>query len=111
MIYESGIAHEKIVASFCDISNDHPWTIQHVALLSKTVHPIETIYPVKGFFELAMEKKRFRSKPYVCEDGRKMNVATIDDVVKWSLTGKRAKGSWEDEPKQRNISCNSGYCE
>jgi hypothetical protein len=40
-----------------------------------------------------------------------MMIATIDDVVKWSLTGHRAQGSYLDEPETEKISCNSGFCE
>ena len=61
MVRESGIAPEKIVATFCDIGNDHPCTIEHVQRISETVHPIQTIFPKRNFFELALEKKRFPS--------------------------------------------------
>lgn len=54
---------------------------------------------------------RFRSKPFTSPSGEHFMVATIDDVVRWSMTGKGAKGSWEDEPKETHISCNSGFCE
>lgn len=260
LVRESGIPAEKIKATFCDISNDHPWTIDHVKLLSDTVHPIETIYPEKGFFDLAFEKKRFpstktrfctehlkihptadhllklkysgidpiavsgvradesedrknlpewdysgsllcyswrplirwslndvfeihkrhsiplnplyaigakrvgcwpcimsrkeeirniairfperideirkweqrfeeeygryssffpsktvperfRTKPYQLEDGTWINVATIDDVVRWSMTGDRAQGSYLDESPKERASCNAGFCE
>jgi 3'-phosphoadenosine 5'-phosphosulfate sulfotransferase (PAPS reductase)/FAD synthetase len=259
MIHESGIPKEKITATFCDIGNDHEWTLQHVKLLSETVHPIYTIYPDLDFFELAEHKRRFpstkarfcteflkilptkehvtklryqgfdvvavsgvradesedrkhlsewamsrtlgcyswrplirwtigdvlaihkkynvpmnplyalgaqrvgcwpcimsnkaelrtialqfpkrideirsaeqkfeiengryssffprthipprfRSKPFVTADGRKMNIATIDDVVKWSMTGHRAKGTYLDNP-EKTRTCQSGYCE
>lgn len=268
---ESGIDAAKIRASFCDIGNDHEWTIQHVKTLSDMVHPIETIYPdfcdVKdglsgkmGFFDLAFYKHRFpstkvrfcteylkifttqrhilklryegwnviavsgvradesddrallpewsysgnlfvwewrplikwqladvfaihkrhgiplnplygigaqrvgcwpcfmsrkeeirtialkfperidqireqeqkfekeygryssffamdkvplrfRSKAYVNSDGETIMVPTIDDVVRWSLTGDGAKGSWEDDEPKEPKGCNSGYCE
>ncbi|MEI9961354.1 MAG: phosphoadenosine phosphosulfate reductase family protein [Limisphaerales bacterium] len=87
MIHESGIAREKIVASFCDISNDHPWTLQHVALLSKTVHPIETIYPQASFFELALEKKRFPStKARFCTEHLKI-YPTADHIQALKFSG------------------------
>lgn len=59
MVRESGIDPAKIRASFCDIGNDHPWTLEHVAMLSEKVHPIETIYPELNFFDLALANKRF----------------------------------------------------
>jgi len=61
MVRESGISPEKIRASFCDIGNDHEWTIEHVKYLNENVHPIETIRPERNFFELALDKKRFPS--------------------------------------------------
>lgn len=59
MIHESGIDRSKIQATFCDIGNDHEWTLEHVKYLSQHVHPIETIYPKRNFFDLAMYNKRF----------------------------------------------------
>lgn len=61
MVRESGIDPAKIRASFCDIGNDHPWTIEHVAKMSEEIHPIETIRPTLDFFELAWKKNRFPS--------------------------------------------------
>jgi 3'-phosphoadenosine 5'-phosphosulfate sulfotransferase (PAPS reductase)/FAD synthetase len=61
MVHESGIPKDLIKATFCDIGNDHDWTIKHVQLLSETVHPIETIKPKLDFFQLAEQKKRFPS--------------------------------------------------
>lgn len=260
MVRESGIDPTKIRASFCDIGNDHEWTLEHVRFLSENVHPIETIKPEMNFFDLALHKRRFpstkarfctqhlkiyptqdhlqrmrydgseliavsgvradesedrrllpewdysgtllcyswrplirwtiqdvmsihrrhnvplnplysigaqrvgcwpcimsrkaeiriialkfperideirraeqefekrygryssffpsnhiperfRSKPYKRKDGTWMMVCSIDDVVRWSLTGKGANGSWEDEPEPETINCTSGFCE
>lgn len=272
MVHRSGIPLSKIVASFCDITNDHEWTIAHVQLLSEKVHPIETVYPDWGdlvteregerltYFDLALHKHRFpgtktrfcteflkiyatqrrirqlrlmgknviavsgvradesddrknlpawdfsgnllcwqwrpliawtlkdvldihrehgiplnplyaigaqrvgcwpcimsrkaeirtialqfperidqirkmeqefvtrygryssffptktvpprfRSIPYTCKDGRKEMVCSIDDVVRWSMTGHRAKGHYTDHEEKEPISCSSGYCE
>ena len=260
MVNESGIPREQIRATFCDIGNDHEWTIEHVKLLSERVHPIETIKPEMSFFELAFHKKRFpstkarfctehlkifptidrvqslklegwtviavsgvradesadrsrlaewdysgnlfcyqwrplikwtiadvvaihkkykiplnplysigaqrvgcwpcimsrkaeirtialkfpkrideirraeqkfekeygryssffprtfiperfRTKPYTMPDGSQTMVCTIDDVVKWAMTGKRATGTYLDNPEVESMSCNSGYCE
>lgn len=62
------------------------------------------------FFPSKVVPERFRSVPYTAKDGVEMMVASIDDVVRWSLTGKRAKGSYlDDEPEP--VSCNSGFCE
>lgn len=65
-----------------------------------------------SFFPPNAIPKRFRSKPHVCIDGREMNVATIRDVVKWSMSGKRAKGSYlDDKQPSEKITCQSGFCE
>lgn len=260
MVHKSGVPKNQIRATFCDIGNDHPWTLQHVALLSRTVHTIETIKPRVPFFELAFEKRRFpstkvrfctehlkiyptqdrvqqlkyegwqvivvsgvradesddrstlpewdfsgnflayqwrplirwtikdvlaihkeygvplnplysigaqrvgcwpcimsrkaeirtialkfperideirtaeqefekrygrygsffpaayiperfRTKPYKLDDGSTIMLATIDDVVRWSMTGKGAKGSYEDDAPEPVLSCSSGMCE
>lgn len=62
-----------------------------------------------SFFARNAVPERFRSKACVTKKGEEMNVATIDDVVKWSMTGKRAKGSYLDD--EEPISCRSGFCE
>ena len=260
MRHESGIDPKQILSSFCDIKNDHQWTLAHVELLSKRVHPIETIHPRVGFFDLALERhrfpsakarfcteelkiyttqdhiqklkyqgfdviavsgvradesagrankpewdysgtllcyqwrplirwtiddvkaihakygiplnplydigaqrvgcwpcimsrkeeirtialkfperideirkaereferrygryssffasdkipERFRSKPHQLDDGTWIKVCTIDDVVKWSMTGNRAQGSYLDEEETEPVSCKSGFCE
>lgn len=65
-----------------------------------------------SFFPNDKVPPRFCSMPYTGPDGRDHMVATIDDVVRWSLTGHRAKGSWMDEaPEDKRISCTSGFCE
>ena len=261
MVRESGIDPTRIRASFCDIGNDHPWTLEHVAMLSEKAHPIETIYPELNFFDLALAKHRFPSaKARFCTEhlkiypsafhllkmkaeglepiavsgvradesdersdlpewdysgtllcvswrplirwtfpdvlsihkrhgipmnplygigaervgcwpcvmsrkaevrtiaqkfperideirakeilfettwgrfssffgpgtvperfcsrqswsekkGRMVGVPTIDDVVRWSMTGDRAQGSWDDEPQREPLTCKSGFCE
>lgn len=261
MVRESGIDPAKIEATFCDIGNDHEWTIEHVALLSEKVHPILTIKPERDFydmirhektmpttvqrfctrilkiepasehlqkmrlsglnpisvsgvrgdesadrakldewdyngimlchqwrplirwtfadvlaiherqgipmnplyaagaqrvgcwpcimsqkgeirniatkfpqridtlreFETEMDKvigrsycsffnggktpKRFHTKEIQTADGSQMMTNSIDDVVRWSMTGKGAKGSYDDEPEPEKIGCNSGFCE
>jgi len=64
-----------------------------------------------SFFPATTVPERFRTKPFQCDDGTWINVASIDDVVRWSMTGDRAEGSWEDGPVKEPISCNSGFCE
>ena len=63
-----------------------------------------------SFFHASMIPERFRTRPFTTTDGENIMVARIDDVVKWSMTGKRAQGSWEDDPPEP-ISCSSGFCE
>ncbi len=64
-----------------------------------------------SFFARNTVPERFRSMPFTTPEGETMNIATIDDVVRWSLTGKRAQGSWENDEPETVISCSSGFCE
>ena len=73
-----------------------------------------------SFFPRKVVPPRFWSKPYTVngeqqydDNGEPMMIATIDDVVRWSMTGKRAQGSYlDDEDENENpLSCNSGFCE
>lgn len=62
------------------------------------------------FFARDKVPLRFRNQEITTKSGESMLTCGIDDVVKWSMTGKRAKGSYlDDEPEP--ISCNSGFCE
>lgn len=61
LVYESGIDPRRIIASFSDTKNEHQWTYQHIQMLSERVHPIKTLEPEFGFFDLALNKKRFPS--------------------------------------------------
>ena len=61
LVRESGIPRHQINATFCDTGNEHEWTYDQVKILSEKVHPIETIKPDLGFFELAKKKTRFPS--------------------------------------------------
>lgn len=82
MVRESGIPPERIRASFCDIGNDHDWTLEHVSLISRTLHPIETIKPACSFFELATIKRRFPStKARFCTEVLKIH-PTQDHIQK-----------------------------
>ncbi len=72
LVRESGIPKAKIRATFCDIGNDHPWTLEHVKMLSERVHPIETVRPVMQFFELAFDRR-----PTHAVTGRMGNAALV----------------------------------
>lgn len=63
-----------------------------------------------SFFARDKVPERFRTMPYQTESGETMMVCSIDDAVRWSMTGKGAKGSYEDDPPEP-ISCSSGFCE
>lgn len=66
-----------------------------------------------SFFPRTIVPLRFRSKEYVTKEGKAIKIATIDDVVRWSMTGHRARGRF-DIPKLFNndpITCVSGFCE
>lgn len=70
-----------------------------------------------SFFGVNICPERFKSKEITTSDGRKMKIATIDDVVKWSMTGKKAQGHFTDDDNQqadedhKAASCSSGFCE
>ncbi len=83
---------------------------ERINLIRETEESITSAGGNSGFFARDKVPLRFRTKPYVAKDGEKMNVATIDDVVRWSMTGKRAQGSYEDEAPEP-INCSSGFCE
>ena len=60
LLFESGIPREKINLSFCDTGNEDALTYAYIKMLS-ALHPIETIYPERDFWELARWKRRFPS--------------------------------------------------
>lgn len=72
-----------------------------------------------SFFPRTSIPERFRTKEYIQdgkpvidpETGKPMLIATIDDVVRWSMTGYRAQGTYLDNPEKEPISCKSGFCE
>lgn len=64
------------------------------------------------FFSPNKIPKRLRSRTVTTKDGRRVKIATIDDVVKWASTGYRGEESgslFEDEPS--SCSHSSGMCE
>jgi 3'-phosphoadenosine 5'-phosphosulfate sulfotransferase (PAPS reductase)/FAD synthetase len=65
---------------------------------------------ISTFFARDKVPERFRTKECTLADGSKMMLASIDDVARWSLTGKGAEGSWEDDPSEPE-GCLSGFCE
>jgi 3'-phosphoadenosine 5'-phosphosulfate sulfotransferase (PAPS reductase)/FAD synthetase len=71
----------------------------------------DSINGISTFFASNTVPARFRSKPITTLDGRKLNVATIDDIVRWSLTGKRAKGSYTDDDDAGLCPSKMGACE
>lgn len=78
------------------------------------IEEAEKMHQSKGristFFHSKIVPERFRSTTVTGKDGRSHQICTIRDVVRWSLTGKRAKGSYLDNP-QPEARCQSGYCE
>lgn len=106
MVRESGIPPSQIEATFCDIGNDHEFTIQHVAYLSEHVHPIKTIKPKLGFFDLAFERRRFPStKARFCTEHLKIH-PTQDRVQELKLGGRQViavSGVRADESLERSL--------
>lgn len=85
---------------------------ERIDQIRKAEQEFETRYGrYSSFFAMDKVPERFRTKPFQLDDGTWINVCTIDDVVKWSLTGDKAQGSWEDEPVKEKVNCNSGFCE
>ena len=68
-----------------------------------------------SFFPPNKTPERFHSRFCINKDGRLVSYPTIYDVVRWSMTGKDAKGHYldDDVPEQdySPMSCRSGYCE
>jgi len=67
LIHESGLPRESLRFTFCNTHNEHQYTYDHVALLSRYVQewgcaPVVTLEPERGFFDLAKWKKRFPSR-------------------------------------------------
>lgn len=64
------------------------------------------------FFPPNKTPKRFRSKPVVTKKGKTVFVATIDDVVEWSKTGKRRPNQYEMDLQEFSVCpSNLGQCE
>lgn len=63
------------------------------------------------FFHARTAAKRFRSIPITKKDGSVIMAGSIRDIAEWSLTGKMAKGRWDDEENVEPHSCQSGFCE
>lgn len=85
---------------------------ERIAEIRKAEERLEAEYGrYSSFFARNAVPERFRTKEYVTPEGEKMMVATIDDVVRWALTGDRAQGTWETHPEKEGTSCSSGFCE
>ena len=76
-----------------------------------------TLNGIDTFFHRKTVPERFRSRRITTKSGKSMNVATIDDVVRWSHTG---KGAREIQPylsdefnDDATLSCEGGrgFCE
>jgi 3'-phosphoadenosine 5'-phosphosulfate sulfotransferase (PAPS reductase)/FAD synthetase len=68
-VFESGIPHEQLRVTFSDTGNEDQLTYAHIKLLhERVVAPakipggLETLFPERNFFELALHKKRFPSR-------------------------------------------------
>ncbi len=63
------------------------------------------------FFHRSVAAKRFRNIPITKKDGTIVLAADIRAIAEWSLTGKMAKGKWNDADQVEPHSCKSGFCE
>ena len=78
-MFESGLPRESIWPTFCNTHNEDEVTYDHVRMLSREVcekngvRPIEWLEPERGFFDLALHKKRFPSRrAQFCTDHLKL---------------------------------------
>jgi 3'-phosphoadenosine 5'-phosphosulfate sulfotransferase (PAPS reductase)/FAD synthetase len=72
-VHESGYPRETLDVTFCDTENEHELTLAYIDMLSRKVHPITTLKPPLGFYDLARKKKRFPSaKARFCTQELKM---------------------------------------
>lgn len=105
MVHESGIPKERILASWCDIGNDHQYTKEQVQMLSVRVHKIETILPELDFFQLALDRKRFPSAcARFCTEELKI-IPTAEHIQRLKYSGKRiiaVSGVRGDESDERS---------
>jgi 3'-phosphoadenosine 5'-phosphosulfate sulfotransferase (PAPS reductase)/FAD synthetase len=64
-----------------------------------------------SFFSRMTIPERFRTKAHQMPNKEIIMVATIDDVVRWSMTGDRAQGSYSATTEKEPVTCSSGFCE
>jgi 3'-phosphoadenosine 5'-phosphosulfate sulfotransferase (PAPS reductase)/FAD synthetase len=88
-----------------------PERIEQIRIHEEKMQTVNGRYST--FFPFDKTPPRFRSRPYTAKDGREMMVPTIDDVVRWALTGKNARGAWDDQGELFDSphACSSGFCE
>ena len=60
VIYESGWPLDRLIVSFCDTDNEDALTYAYIEKLA-SIHPVVTLKPKMGFWDLAKKKKRFPS--------------------------------------------------
>jgi len=115
-IHKAGLPVEALRVTFCDTDNEDPLTLEHLALLERTViEPagipggLEVLKPVLGFFELAFKKRRFPSrKAQFCTQHLKLfptqkwvHARQNEGFTVVVLNGKR---SGESEERRRSMS-------
>lgn len=73
------------------ISDVFPEAIDNIRVKEKSFDEGRGSGGVSTFFASEVVPPRFRGTDYQGKDGRRHKIATIDDVVRWSRTGKGAK--------------------
>lgn len=104
MVFESGIPHEQIRATFANTHNEADETYAHLEMLSEKVFPITKLEPEMGFYELARHKKRFPSQlARFCTQNLKMKPAKIfiDALLEQGYEVIAASGVRADESDER----------
>lgn len=105
LVHESGIPAHMLRFTFADTGNEHQWTRDHIALLSETVAPIETLHPDLGFYDLVLKKRRFPSaRVRFCTDLLKIKVSRkyISRVVAEGFKPITVSGVRADESADRS---------
>lgn len=116
---EFGIPMNKLYAAGCERVGCLPCIMsrkKEIRIITQTwperLEPIAELELETGssFFHANAVPERFRSREFVAKDGTTQKAPTIYDLARWSLTGKGAKGTWDENPDEPK-GCNSGFCE
>jgi 3'-phosphoadenosine 5'-phosphosulfate sulfotransferase (PAPS reductase)/FAD synthetase len=104
MVHESGISRDRLDVTFCDTENEHQFTYDQIRLINERIHPVKTLTPPRGFFELARWKQRFpSSQARFCTEHLKIKVTAehLSELLRVHRTVVAVSGVRADESSQR----------